>query len=348
MRKQVNLLRYFVDRSSWANSIVSFFLALLALGGVCGDAQAQSATEPIVLTLNHSDTPSGARHIAAEAFAQKVEEFTSGRYRVLVFHSAQLGNDPQSVKAVAEGRLDFTTSATGSFASLVNELNLTALPYLVDSYEQGWRFYDRSPWLARQFGKLPGKGVHYLATWEAGFRSFSTKSALRVPGDAKGKKMRIFPNDMIRWIMESIGYDPVVLPVNAVYAAIQEGKVDGQENPIDTIRSMRFYEVAKNIVLTKHVYSPIPFVMSERTWGSLTAADQTLFLRAAQEAGALSRTLVKEADAANLASMQAEGATIVYPDTSQFKQAMQSVYQRARAVYGDDVDAIQHDAFGVK
>ncbi|WP_296507686.1 TRAP transporter substrate-binding protein [Rhodoferax sp.] len=329
--------RNFISVSFWVSRLLVAVLASAA-----PVVQAQPAVT--VLKLNHTDTPSGSRHAAAEAFAQKVEEYTGGRYRILVFHSGQLGNDPQNVKAVAEGRLDFTTSATGSFAGLVNELNLTALPYLVDSYEHGWRLYDNSTWLAKQFDKLPAKGIRYLATWEAGFRSFTTKTPLNQPADAKGKRIRVFPNDMIKWIMESIGYEPVVLPITNVYSAIQSGAVDGQENPVDTIRSMRFYEVAPNIVLTQHVYSPIPFVMSETLWQRLSAADRQRFMKAGQEASNLSRTLTRDADEANIAAMKADGAKVVVPNRQQFRQAMEGVYPRARTVYGADVDAILADA----
>ncbi len=309
-------------------------------------ALAQSASEVRVLKLNHTDTPSGARHLASELFAKRVEELTRGKYRVLVFHSGQLGNDPQSIKAVAEGRLDFTASATGSFAGLVPELNLTALPYLVDSYEEGWRFYDNSPWLQKQFDKLAIKGVRHVATWEAGFRSFTTRSPMMRPEDAVGKKMRVFPNDMIKWIMESIGYEPVVIPVTEVYAAIQQGRVEGQENPIDTIRALRFNEVAPHIVLTQHVYSPLPFVASEAMWARLSATEREHFARAAREAAALSRKLVKEADERNLEAMRAAGAKIVRPDVAAFRKAMSSVYARAEKVYGADVEAIVKDARG--
>jgi TRAP-type transport system periplasmic protein len=234
--------------------IALFFIASCVL---CMPAKAQNSSQKPAITLkfNHTDTPSGTRHLAAELFAQRVAQLSNGRIKVMVFHSGQLGNDPQSIKLVSEGKLDFTVSATGSYAGMVPELNLTALPYLVGSYEEGWRFYDESPWLKGQFSKLPAKGLRHLATWEAGFRSFTTKSPLASPADAQGKKMRVFPNEMIQWIVQGVGYEPVVIPVTEVYSAIQQGKVDGQENPIDTIRALRFFEVAPHIALTQHVYS---------------------------------------------------------------------------------------------
>jgi tripartite ATP-independent transporter DctP family solute receptor len=322
-------------------------IAFVAIASFAQYSWSQSHQGQRVLKLNHTDTPSGARHQAAERFAAKVEEYSGGHFRVLVFHSGQLGNDPQSIKAVSEGKLDFTTSATGSFATLVPELNLTALPYLVEGYEQGWRFYDEAPWMRRQFDKLPAKGLRHLATWEAGFRSFTTRFAFNGPADAKGKKMRVFPNDMIKWIMESVGFEPVVLPVTEVYAAMAQGRVDGQENPIDTIRALRFHEVAPHIVLTEHVYSPLPFVVSEALWQTLREAEREQFVRAARDASAVSRKLVRDADEAPLQAMRAAGATVTRPDRATFRLAMQSVYPRAKAVYGAEVDAILKDAQSV-
>jgi TRAP-type transport system periplasmic protein len=299
----------------------------------------------LVLKLNHTDTPSGVRHEAADLFAKRLAQLSNGRIRLLVFHSGQLGNDPQSVNLVGEGMLDFTVSATGSYASLVPQLNLTALPFLVHSYEEGWRFYDGSSWLKQHFDKLPPKGLRHLATWEAGFRSFTTRTPLLRPSDAAGKKIRVFPNEMIQWIMQAIGYDPVLIPVGETYAAIQQGQVDGQENPINTIRALRFYEVAPNISLTQHVYSPLPLVVSEQTWRSLSAADQLIVRKAALAAQSFSRTRVRGQDDQALQAMQAAGAKIVKPDLAAFRAAMTPVLEKARAKYGKEVDAIlQEDA----
>jgi TRAP-type transport system periplasmic protein len=303
-------------------------------------AQAQS----IALKLNHTDTPSGARHRASELFARKFGEYTNGRYRVLVFHSGQLGNDPQSIAQVGKGELDFTVSATGSFASLVPTLNLTALPYLVEGYEHGWRLYDQSPWMAKQFAQLPAKGVRVLATWEAGFRSFTTKTPLASPADATGKKIRIFNNEMLRWVMQGIGYEPVVIPVTDVYLALQQGRVEGQENPIDTIQALRFYEVAPHITLTQHVYSPLPFVVSEKLWQSLSVSDRSAIERAAREAAKLSRELVRDNDQRQLAEMKAKGATVRTPDLAPFRKAVEPVYGQAREKYGAEVDGLVGDA----
>jgi tripartite ATP-independent transporter DctP family solute receptor len=286
------------------------------------------------LRLSHTDTPVGSRQQAAELFARKVAEYTGGAFNVQVFHSGQVANDPKAIEQLQLGGLDFTISATGSYAPHVRGLNLTAMPFLVDSYEQGWKLYDESKALKSHMDQLPAKGLRVLSTWEAGFRSFTTKEPLNSPADAKGKRMRVFPNDMIRWIMESIGFVPVVLPVTEVYLAIQQGTVIGQENPTDTIFSLRFYEVAPHLTLTRHVYSPLPMTISEITWKRLDAKAQEAITRAAADASAHSRQIVRADEDKQLAEMTAKGAKVARPTIAPFREAVKPVYDRAREAFG--------------
>lgn len=294
-------------------------------------AQAQA---PQILRLSHTDTPVGSRQKAAELFAQKVAEYTGNAFNVQVFHSGQVANDPKAVEQLQLGGLDFTVTATGTYAQHVRGLNLTAMPFLVDTYEQGWKLYDESKALKAQLNELPSKGLRTLSTWEAGFRSFTTKEPLSSPADAKGKRMRVFPNDMIRWIMEAIGFNPVVLPVTEVYLAIQQGTVIGQENPTDTIFSLRFYEVAPHITLTRHVYSPLPMTISEITWKRLDAKTQEAVTKAAADASRHSRQLVRADEEKQLAEMTSKGAKVAKPVIAPFREAVQTVYGKARETFG--------------
>jgi tripartite ATP-independent transporter DctP family solute receptor len=320
-------------------------LAVAAALLLCG---ARPALAQEVLKFNHTDAPSGSRDRAAQLFARKVAEYTLNKYRVLVFHSGQLGSDSKSVEQLQTGTLDFTVTATGNYAGINKSLNLTALPFLVENYEQGWQLYDESTWLKAQFDLLPAKGVRVLDTWEAGFRSFTTKTAFNTPTDARGRKMRVYQNDMLRWVMESIGFKVVVTPLSEVYLAIQQGVVDGQENPIDTINSQRFYEVTPFVTLTRHIYSPLPLSVSEKTWKRFTPDDQRAIKRAAHDAALLSRIEVRNNEERLLAEMQQKGAKVTRPDIAPFRKAVAVVYDKARAMYGLDVDLILKDADKVR
>lgn len=324
------------------NTTLKLTVAAAALM-VAGAAQAQE-----VLQFSHTDNPGGSRDQAAHVFAEKVAEYTEGRYEVRIYPAGQLGNDPKAIEQLQLGGVDFTVSATGSYATHLPSLNLTAMPFLVDSYEQGWEFYDNSAWLQGEFAKLPEVGFRVLSTWEAGFRSYTTNFELHSPADAEGKKMRVFPNDMIRWTMEAIGFQTVVMPVTDVYLAIQQGTVDGQENPVDTIVSLKFTEVAPNLTLTRHVYSPLPLTIAEETWQSFSDADKEAILHAAADSSTFSRELVKNSEAAQLEQLAAEGANIITPEIGPFRDAVASVYDQARGVYGDEVDAVLAEAAAIR
>lgn len=307
------------------------------------------ATAAQTLKFSHTDNPGGSRQAAAEVFAEKVAEYTNGRYDVKIFPSGQLANDPKAIEMMQFGAVDFTVSATGSYAPHLPSLNLTAMPFLVDTYEQGWELYDNSEWLQGEFGKLPEKGFRVLSTWEAGFRSFTTNEPLSSPQDAKKMKMRVFPNDMIRWSMEAMGFQTVVMPITDVYLSIQQGVVNGQENPVDTIKSQRFYEVAPYITLTRHVYSPLPLTVSEKTWQSFSDEDKQAIMKAAKDSATFSRDLVKNSVEKQLEEMSAAGAKVSTPDIEPFRSAVQSVYGKAKDVYGAEaVDKILADAASIR
>ena len=302
-----------------------------------------------VLKFSHTDQQAGARQAAATLFAKKVEELTQGRYKVQVFCCSQLGNDPKNIEQLALGGIDFTVSGTGSYAPHVPTLNLTALPYLVESYGQGWKLYDESRWLKEQFDKAPAKGFRFLATWEAGFRSMTTKEALNSPNDAKGKKLRTFPNEMMRWTLEAMGFNIQIMPLPEVYLAIQQGAVSGQENPVDTIYSNKFYEVAPHVTLTNHVYSPIPLAVAEKTWQKFSDADKKAVTEAAQIAAKFSRTMIAGNDDNQLKEMASKGAKInAKPNMAAFRSAVQPVYAKAKEKYGADVDTFMKDAEAVR
>ena len=303
------------------------------------------AAAQTILKFSHTDQQAGARQAAAQVFAKKVEELTAGRYQVKVFCCSQLGNDPKNIEQLALGGIDFTVSSTGSYAPHLPSLNLTMMPFLVDNYAQGWKLYDESQWLQAQFAKAPEKGFRFLSTWEAGFRSMTTKDPLNSPADAAGKKLRTFPNEMMRWTLESMGFNIQIMPLPEVYLAIQQGAVSGQENPVDTIFSNKFYEVAPHVTLTNHVYSPIPLTISEKTWQKLSADDQKAMLEAARVAAKFSREMIAGNDANQLKEMAAKGAKVnARPDVDAFRKAVQPVYAKARDKYGADVDAFLKDA----
>jgi len=304
----------------------SIALAMTLLGGLLMGPLVEAGT---TLRFGHTDPPDGLRHKAALMFADKVKEYTQGRYSVDVHHSGTLGNDPKLLEQVKLGAIDFAVSGIAIYANQVPELGLLALPYLVESYEQGWALYDTSPWVKEWFTTLQTKNMRILSMFEAGFRQLTAKKPIRVPDDVKGMKIRIAKSEVYVWLWSALGANPTVMGMDEVYISLQQGVVDAQENPIPTIHVNKFYEVAKNISLTNHIYAPIPLSITEKRWQSFSPADQAVVQKAAAEASAWHRKAVLEEDDKMLADMKAKGATIIKPDVSAFARASRSVYDKA-------------------
>lgn len=321
-------------------------LAGAALLGTPAVVRGQAAR---TLRFSHTDTPQGAAQKAAELFAERVGQYTEGRYRVQVFHSGQVANDQRSLEQLQVGGLDFALTGVVTFTTHVRPLSLIALPYLAETYEQGWKLYDNSTFIKGQKEALAQHRMRFVGDWEAGFRSFTTTFPINSPADLKGKKVRIAPVEMVRWIMETLEANAVVMPVTEVYLAIQQGTVLGQENPVDTIYSQRFYEVAKNITLSQHVYSPRWVAIADRTYQSLSPQDREAVMRAGKEAGDFNRLEVRKNDDTLLAEMTSKGATVAKPNLVDWRRAVEPVYERARREYGaESVNQILKDAEAIR
>jgi tripartite ATP-independent transporter DctP family solute receptor len=319
---------------------------VLAVLVLIASAAAEAGT---VLRLGHTDPPDGLRHKAATLFADKVKEYTQGRYSVDVHHSGTLGDDPKLLEQVKLGAIDLAISGIAIYGNQIPELGLLALPYLVESYQQGWALYDTSPWVKEWLGKLQSKNMRALSVLEAGFRQLTATRPVRTPADVKGMKIRIAKNQVYVWLWQTLGANPTVMALGETYISLQQGVVDAQENPIPTIHVQKFYEVAKNISLTNHIYAPIPLSLNEKRWQGLSPADQAALTKAAQEAAAWHRKAVVDEDDKMLAEMQAKGATVIKPDIPAFGKASQPVYDKAGEQYPKTVlQALLKDTESVK
>jgi TRAP-type transport system periplasmic protein len=324
--------------AAWAGVAV----ALIVMASVAAEAGT-------LLRLGHTDPPDGLRHKAATLFADKVKEYTQGRYSVDVHHSGTLGDDPKLLEQVKLGVIDLAISGIAIYGNQVPELGLLALPYLVESYEQGWALYDTSPWVKEWLGKLQAKNMRALSVLEAGFRQFTSNKPVRAPADVKGMKIRIAKNQVYVWLWQTLGANPTVMALGETYISLQQGVVDAQENPIPTIHVQKFYEVAKNVSLTNHIYAPIPLSLNEKRWQAMSTPDQSALVKAAQEASAWHRKAVVGEDEKMLAEMQAKGATVIKPDVPAFGKASQPVYDKAGEQYPKPVlQALLKDAESVK
>jgi tripartite ATP-independent transporter DctP family solute receptor len=254
------------------------------------------AQSPIVLSLGHNAAPTNPRHVAAEKFAEIVKEKSGGRISVRVAPSEQLGNEASLLTSLRTGAVDLTVNSQGSTSALVPEIAALGLPFLFASADAAFKLLD-GPFgdvLGQRFAKV---GMVPLGWWDNGIRHITnSKRPINVPEDLKGLKIRTPPDPMTIDIFQALGAATQQISFGELYVALQQGVVDGQENPLANIASSKLFEVNPFISFTGHKWESTPFLMSQITWGRLSAGDKDIVKAAAAEAGALQRKLMGEAD----------------------------------------------------
>jgi TRAP-type transport system periplasmic protein len=314
-------------------------LLAVALMTSAGLAFAQPVTK---LTLGHGAAPGNPRHEAAMKFAETVKARTNGRFEIQVAHSAQLGDDAAMITALRSGTLDISANSQGAMANVVQEYAALGLPFLFTDIQKAWQLLD-GPIGDDLAKRTAAKGMVVLGYWDNGIRHLSNgKRPIKTPADIKGLKIRTPPDSMTMDIMKALGADPQQIKFSELYVALQQGVVDGQENPLTNISSAKLYEVQKYLSLTGHKYEANPFVMGKRSWDRLSPADQKVFTEAATEATQLQRRLSKEADEKLVAELKTKGVQIDTVDRKAFVEATKPVYAKWSAgPTGDFVKRVQ-------
>ena len=296
---------------------------LLAATLTIGQASAQTV-------LRSSDThPDGYPTVeAVKYFGQLVEERTDGRYRVEVYHSAQLGEEADTIEQVRAGVIDLNRVSMGPWNGLVPETQVPSLPYIFRSPEH-MRKVMLGP-IGDEIGKgFENHGVVLLTYYDGGARSFyNSKKPIQSPADVEGMKLRVMQSDIFVDMVAALGGTATPMPYGEVYSGIQTGVVDGAENNFPSYDTAGHFEVATNYSLDEHLIVPEVFVMSKAAWDKLTPEDQEIFKQAARESAEKQFELWDAQVAASRAKVEAAGSQINTPDKQPFIDAMKPVYDK--------------------
>jgi len=303
----------------------TFTLASLTLAALALFASAAAQADAIKLSLGHGAAPGNPRHEASMKFAELVKAKTAGRVEVQVSPSAQLGDDAAMVTQLRTGALDISANSQGAVAAVVPEFAAFGMPFLFSSLPQAWKLLD-GPLGQELAGKASDKGMVVLGYWDNGIRHMSnSKHPIVKPEDLKGLKMRTPPDAVTVDIMQSLGAEAQQIKFAELYVALQQGVVDGQENPLMNIVASKLYEVQKFVSLTGHKYEMTPFLMSKKSWDKLSDADHKALMDAATEATAMQRKLSQEADEKLVAELKAKGVPVDVADKAAFEKATGTV-----------------------
>jgi len=302
--------------------------ALMTSAAIMASAVVANAAE---LMLRASDThPDGYPTVAAVEYMGKLlEERSGGRIGIDMFHSAQLGEEKDTIEQTRLGVIDLNRVSLGPFNNLIEETKIPSLPYIFRSTDHMHRVMD-GPIGEEILAAFEAHDLIGLAFYDGGSRSFYNRERpINSIEDLAGLKFRVMQSDLFVDMVNSLGANATPMPYGEVYSSIQTGVIDGAENNWPSFESSGHYEVAGYYTLDQHLIVPEVLVMSAKAWNKLSAEDQAMVRQAAKDSVPVMRKLWAEREAVSEAKVREAGVEIITDiDKTPFIEAMVPVYAK--------------------
>lgn len=299
--------------------------AVIVVGWGCGKPSEEKPKETTVLKLASLTPASHTYNQGAARFAELVRERSGGRIQITVYPEGQLGKgERELLEALQQGTLDIYVGSTAPISGFSPSMGVLDFPFLFRDHAHADKILDGP--LGRQLmDELEKVNMKGLAFWENGFRNLTnSKRAVRLPADVRGLKVRTQENKIHIAAWKAVGVNPVPMAWGEVYTALQQKTIDGQENPIAVIYSVKLNEVQKYLSLTRHVYSPAILIFSLKKWQTFSEADRKMLTAAALEVARFQRRLGRENEARQIAELAEKGMIVT-------KQIDRAAWQKAMA-----------------
>lgn len=320
--------------------------SLMRLGAAIGSAllfAAAPAQAQTVLKIGHVLAKGSHYDVGANKFCEEIEKGTAGRYKCQVFPASALGGEREEIEAVQLGTQDLVLTSTGPVGNFVPEIKIVDVPFLFRDYDHARKVLDGKIG-QDMLTKFQAHGLVALAWSENGFRHMTNnKRPIVNASDAAGLKMRTMENKVHMEGYRTFGILPTPMAFPEVFGALQQGVVDGQENPIPVILASKFSQVQKHLSLTGHVYSPALLLTSPRVWNKLSDADKAVFTSAAKASVVATRKKVNDDEANGIAQLEKDGMQVVKQvNGASFRDATKPAYANYAKEFGaDKIAAIQ-------
>ena len=310
-----------------------FFMCAVAIVAIALTVPAFAKT---VLKLGHIAEVSHPYAQGADHFAKLVAEKSGGDMEVQVFPSSQLGSQKDMTEGLIYGTIDMVLTGTADLGQFQPKMSIFDLPFLFKDRAHAYKSLDT---VGMELGKdLEPKGMKLLGFMENGIRHLTNNvRPVKAPADMAGLKIRVMSNKIYIETIKSLGGSPTPMAFGELYSAMQQGTVDGQENPSAHIYTKRFFEVQKYASLTAHAYAPEPVLISMITWSKLSDAQKAIIQEAAKEAIAWQRELSTKEDNEYWDKIKATGKIeVIEVDRKPFMEATQPVWKEFAPTVGQD------------
>ena len=292
--------------------------------------------DPTTLRLAHVVNEQDAFHIAATRFQELVSERTEGAVTIEIYPNAELGDERTLLEGMQIGTVDMGVITNGPVANFLEEIAVFELPFLFASADEAHSILDGEigQELLDRLSEVNLKGLAYA---ERGFRNLTnSQRPVREPGDIDGMRIRVMENPVYVDTFRELGANAEPMAWTEALTAMQQGTIDGQENPVGVIHSFNLDETQGYMTLSRHTYSPAIFVMGQGVWDGMPEAAQEVLVEAAREASAHVRQVNIEMEESQLDELRGRGMEIVDDaDLAAFQEAAQPIYERYGDAYGE-------------
>lgn len=302
------------------------------------ETKTETADEQVkvkTLRVSHTLAPESHYHQGLLHWKKIVEDRTNGSVKVEVFHSAQLGSERDVVEGVSLGTIEATLTSTGPLPNFTNAFMVFDLPFIVQDRQKAYKWMD-GPEGQKILASLEPSNIKALGIWENGFRNLTnSKRSVKSPADMSGLKIRLMENPIHVATFETLGARAVPMPFGELFTALQQGTVDGQENPLVIIDTSKFYEVQNHLSLTGHFYSPAVLMINLDFWNNtLTEEERKIVAQAEKEARQWEREFSIKGEKELRAKLEKAGMMVDDEDVAVWFAAVQPVYDQ----FSDKVD----------
>ncbi|MDD3008338.1 MAG: TRAP transporter substrate-binding protein [Arcobacter sp.] len=311
--------------------------AMLATSGLAAE---------YTMKVSHVVSASTPKGKAADFFEKRVEELTGGKIDVQVFPNSQLYGDGEEMKALVMNNVQLIMPSLSKFTSIAPQMQLFDLPFIFRDKAHLYNVMDGEVGKTLKSFVDEKKQMMAMDYWDAGFKHFSSsKQPVVTPEDAKGLKFRIQSSKVLEAQFKAVGGNPQVLPFSEVYSALQQGVVDGTENPLSNFYTKKFHEVQSNLTLSNHGYLGYLVVMNSKFWDKLPKDLQANVAQAMKEATELERKESAVEDAKIMEELtkysketgKLQIVELTPEQKEQWKKAMSVVYPQFYDVIGEDL-----------
>lgn len=325
---------------------MALVIGMLSLTGCSSDApNAATKENPKVIKAATTVPKDRSYAVALAKLAEMVDKKSGGALKVEVYNDGVLGGDRQLLEGMQMNQVQMSPIAPGSVANFAKRFDVLDLPFLFKDKQTAYKVLD-GPIGTELLKDLNDVNLVGLGYWENGFRHLTNKSKeVKTIADIKGLKIRTLESKVHIDTWRTLGANPTPMAFTQLFTALEQGVVDGQENPFGNIVTSRFDEVQKNLTKTGHVYNSLVVVFSKEAWDSYTDKEKEILQSSILECRDIQRKLNEEEDQKAIEDLTKKGMKIVELNPGEKEKAQQllePIYQEVgQRVGGDIVDRLR-------